>query len=71
MEPWPPLGDKKSCQNCGDHVSDEFRRSAGDADGYVHACPNCTEFRRLARAARGLEPRQQDGQVAADGGERL
>ncbi len=71
MEDWPPRGEKKYCQNCGAHVSDEFRRGAGDDDGRVYACPSCTDYRRLARAAQGLEPRLRDGEVAADGGEQL
>jgi len=71
MERWPPRADNpKRCTNCGEHVSDEFRRAASDETGRVHACPSCTEYRELPRAALGLEPLSND-EIAADGGEWL
>ena len=29
------------CQNCGEHVSEAFRRVFGDNDNVVHSCQEC------------------------------
>lgn len=29
------------CENCGNHVSDDFHRVFSDDQGEVRACPNC------------------------------
>jgi len=43
--------DKNTCQNCGETVSDQFRRVFGDNDGVVHACSNCTAAREYFEGA--------------------
>jgi hypothetical protein len=30
------------CENCGEHVSERFRRVFADERGDVYACPNCS-----------------------------
>jgi hypothetical protein len=29
------------CKNCGNHISDDFKRVFADDNGEVRACPNC------------------------------
>jgi len=38
------------CRNCGSHVSRDFSRvfSMGEE---VHACPSCSNFRKLSRGS--------------------
>jgi predicted RNA-binding Zn-ribbon protein involved in translation (DUF1610 family) len=31
-----------SCENCGEHVSEQFKRVFADDTGNVFACPNCS-----------------------------
>jgi predicted SprT family Zn-dependent metalloprotease len=35
-------GNMSQCKNCGEHVSERFRRVFGDEHGEVYACPNCS-----------------------------
>jgi len=49
------------CRSCGAHVTTEFRRTHGDADGLVHSCPECDEHHNLARTAAGYEARRRFG----------
>ncbi|MFC7114436.1 hypothetical protein ACFQH2_04925 [Natronoarchaeum sp. GCM10025703] len=38
-----------ACQNCGAHVSADFKRVYGDNDHVVHRCRGCDTMRRLTR----------------------
>lgn len=59
---WTPddVDNQRRCQNCGAHVSDDFRRTHGD-DGTVYRCIECDENHNLAWTAAGLEPRRRFG----------
>jgi len=72
------------CQNCGAHVSRDFRRTFGDQDDIAHRCTACDCMPRIARGtAAGKElsypdpedqpQRNQGGRTdaRADGGESL
>ncbi|ELY73226.1 DUF7563 family protein [Natrinema pallidum] len=52
---WTPTGTESAsaptCQNCGAQVTPRFARVFGDNDDIAHACPDCTDNRRLARDA--------------------
>jgi len=37
----------RQCNNCGEHVSEQFARVFGDNDDEVFACNNCTVLREL------------------------
>ena len=51
MQQWPPATDeKRTCGNCGAHVSETFRRGYG-SEGKVYACPSCTTYRELENDA--------------------
>jgi len=41
MNPLESEGVHPECGFCGSHVSDDFRRVFGDADGDVHRCLSC------------------------------
>ena len=30
------------CENCGEHISEQFKRVFGDESGTVYACVNCS-----------------------------
>lgn len=51
MIPWDPDNprNRRRCQNCGSHVTAAFRATAGDSEGYVHSCPNCSTYRAMWR----------------------
>jgi len=49
------------CLNCENPVSEEYARVAGDNDGNVHSCPNCsTVHENLRGATAGVE--RDDGE---------
>ncbi len=56
MQRWDPNAEVATnrCTNCGGHVSENFRRTHSDENGRVHACPDCCEYRDMARLAAGL-----------------
>lgn len=61
MQRWDPDAETQPpnrCRGCGAHVSAEFRRTYGDADGRVFACPDCATYREM----------KGDGAIATDGG---
>lgn len=43
------------CQNCGRHVTLQFRRTMGDNDDIAHACPECADKFGSGRIFAGLE----------------
>ncbi|WP_083912467.1 DUF7563 family protein [Natronolimnohabitans innermongolicus] len=51
----------RRCQNCGAHVSSEFRRIHGDDRGLAHRCPQCEEYHSLPRTAAGLDAKRRFG----------
>ena len=54
MERWPPTAadDKNKCGNCGEQVSEDFRRVYG-VNGRVNACPECSTYRVIKETAGG------------------
>jgi hypothetical protein len=40
-----------ACQTCGEQVMAEYARVFGNDDDELHACPNCSTQRALARGA--------------------
>jgi len=45
------------CQNCGQPVSDNFRRVFGDNDDEAHACYECESYAAISDgAASGRQP---------------
>lgn len=64
MQRWKPSAETQPpnrCRSCGEHVTTEFRRTHGDADGLVHSCTECDENHNLSRSAAGLEPYRRFG----------
>ncbi|WP_096391481.1 DUF7563 family protein [Halopenitus persicus] len=50
------------CKSCGQPVSDEYARVAGDNSGEVHSCPRCnTVHENLKGATAGVE--RDDGET--------
>lgn len=47
---WTPE-DRPTCQNCGGHVSRQYRRALGDDSDVAHACPECTSKEDIYRGA--------------------
>ncbi|OVE84730.1 DUF7563 family protein [Natronolimnobius baerhuensis] len=61
-----------TCQNCGNHVSDQFSRVYGDNQNRVHRCPDCDSYRRLTRgsaAGKALEIPDPETANGHQGGE--
>lgn len=48
--------ERRRCQHCGNHVSENFRQTFG-VEGVVHRCPECSIYGDLPRRAAGLEAR--------------
>lgn len=42
---------ERACQNCGSHVSADFRRTFGDASGVLHRCLACDSRPRLQQGS--------------------
>ncbi|MFB6122097.1 MAG: hypothetical protein ABEJ78_01380 [Haloferacaceae archaeon] len=40
------------CNHCEAHVSERFVRVFADADGRLHACPNCSANAGIAEVSR-------------------
>jgi len=47
MTPLGSEGVHPDCGYCGSHISDDFRRVFGDADGEVHRCLSCDSRPRI------------------------
>lgn len=39
------------CQNCKNHISDDFHRVFSDDNGDVNACPNCSAQAGIAEVS--------------------
>jgi hypothetical protein len=48
------------CQNCGEHVSQQFVRVFALDDGRVHACPSCSANAGIAEVTRHRAMVRQD-----------
>lgn len=62
---WTPGGTdqpdrpRNQCK-CGNHVTRSYRVQYADAQGYVHACPDCQRLRDLVRHANGIATTEED-----------
>jgi len=36
-----------TCQNCGAHITDQFRRVFAGNSGQVHGCPDCMHMTEI------------------------
>ncbi|WP_090614534.1 DUF7563 family protein [Natrinema salaciae] len=55
VAPWSSVN-HSTCQHCGAHVTDRFRRVFGDDDDRVHRCGDCDSYARLSRgSAAGID----------------
>lgn len=66
MDSWERCHEEttRTCEGCGSHVTRDFVRTFGDADGTVARCLNCDTFGRLSSgSAAGVVDA-----VATDGG---
>ncbi|AOP12862.1 small CPxCG-related zinc finger protein [Natrialba magadii ATCC 43099] len=71
IAPWPPA-DRSSCEYCGAHVTDRFRRVFGDDDDRAHRCNECDSYRRLSRgsaAGKDVETPDPETSPGRHGGE--
>lgn len=42
---------REACQNCGTHVSAEFRRTLGDSENVAHRCLACDSRPRIQKGS--------------------
>jgi len=53
----------RHCDNCGAHVTHDFRRVYGDGDGIAHRCRDCDTAVRIQQgSAAGRDVRTPDPQ---------
>ncbi|QCS43869.1 hypothetical protein [Natrinema versiforme] len=50
VAPWPSV-DNSTCDHCGAHVTDRFRRVFGDDGDRPHRCGDCDTYARLSRGS--------------------
>ncbi|MFA9502656.1 hypothetical protein ACERIM_07720 [Natrinema sp. H-ect1] len=50
VAPWPSV-DHSTCQHCGAHVTDRFRRVFGDDEDRAHRCGDYDTYARLSRGS--------------------
>ncbi|WP_149782202.1 hypothetical protein [Natrinema hispanicum] len=50
VAPWPSV-DHSTCEHCGAHVTDRFRRVFGDDEDRAHRCGDCDTYARLSRGS--------------------
>ncbi|USZ72003.1 DUF7563 family protein [Natronosalvus halobius] len=64
MSDWG-LESSSTCDYCGAHVSDQFRRVYGDSSDRAHRCGECDSFRRLSRGTgAGVDVAIPDPEIA-------
>ncbi|RZH67914.1 DUF7563 family protein [Natrinema altunense] len=58
-------GDRSTCQHCGAHVTDRFRRVFGDDRDRAHRCDECDTYARLSRgSAAGVDISVPDSETS-------
>ncbi|MFC7215701.1 hypothetical protein ACFQO4_16640 [Saliphagus sp. GCM10025334] len=62
--PWTPV-DRSTCDHCGAHVSEQFRRAYGDSSDRAHRWGEFDSFRRLSRGTgAGVDVAIPDPEIA-------